>query len=311
MIDYDAMFPWVNEAEFGQQNALRAINISDLSNAMHGELDLSGVTPAENVVANVADNIIPIVSAHPETTFVFFIPPYPVIHWSTKLSGNINQELINTKYIWEQMNNYDNTQFHMLQFMDNTTNLFLYKDSLHYNYRMGEDVPAALKSMKYIVNSDNAEDMFDRFYHYVEDFDYSIYTGEKYPFQSTTDFSQYISEISDERYIKLLLGSGSVGTLNDEEEAILYANNLLPDDYSRGDFFYVSDKEAYNSFDIEYNYETDDAKASVLVDKIDYVPEYMGITESKMLVIVVIDSETGRVVDVAGLRESTRDLIKY
>ena len=44
---------------------------------------------------------------------------------------------------------------------------------------------------------------------------------------------------------------------------------------------------------------------SCMCDGIEYI------AEPKLLMIIAIDANTGRVVDVAGLRDDTRELVKY
>ena len=260
------------------------------------------------VEENLNNNIIPLVKEHPKTQFVFFVPPYPVIFWN--IHGYLDEkkmdEQINTFIqFYNRIKEYDNAEFHLLPIMEETGNLYMYKDSWHYNRRLGNEVPKALVSNKYIVTDNYA--VFDEFCKYIFEYDYRIYTSEIYSFQNETGFDSYLEMIMDDRFAKIVLISPEIGDLSINEINALKKYGLVDNEYLIGNYYNIVNEEGVDLSGLRYCFETKETgeKASVTIDDIEYnaVP--------KLCTIVVIDKETKKVVDVAGLRDDTRTFEKY
>lgn len=313
IVEYDDIFIRDDDKEYSQRATVSLCNElsdpEDISMKMsYEELDVD-----DNVIENVEHNILPVVRDNPDTRFIFFIPPYPIVQWNGR-SEQVNAIICNYNYVYERLSEYSNTELHFLQLMDETDNLYLYKDTFHYNKWMGRKVPNALTSGRYKITEDRKEDLYNEFFGYASTADFSIYSGEEYPFQNCTDLESYLNEIKDDRFIKIAMLSNCGTELTEDEINILKSFEYIPQSYEIGPFISIidSDKKMYGSEACincqildSFMYADDDTKAEIVIDAIDYV------TESHRLIILVYDEEAERVADVAGLRDDTRELKKY
>jgi len=300
-IDYDAMYTDMENDLFSQQTALsywekpKFISRNNIEN-------IDELSPSENVVKNMEYNILPIVKENSDTKFIFFIPPYPIIRWGVYLDGGMPQLLADLKYISDSLDEYENSEFHMLPLMDGTDNMYLYKDTYHYNPVIGDKVSKALVSKDYLVTSENVTSVLRKLDEYATDYDYSIFTGEKYPFQNITGFESYLDSISSLDYTEVIYLKDNC--LEDAEIDLLKQMAMLPDEYSNGEYFAVLHP-------ICGGFEKADAEGIILNDSYIYVNDINYTPEEKNFWIVIYDSESGRVVDVAGFRDDTREFVKY
>jgi hypothetical protein len=83
---------------------------------------------------NMEQNVVSLAREHPETTFLYFFPPYSMAYWGgIKSEGNLECMLEYKKAAVEQMLECDNIHiFSFTLFTDVTSNLELYRDPAHY-----------------------------------------------------------------------------------------------------------------------------------------------------------------------------------
>ena len=84
---------------------------------------------------NMSANVIELAGKHPETTFLYFFPPYSMAYFGgVKEEGNLEKELLFKEKAIDMMLEYDN--IHIYSFtdaLDITTDLNRYRDVAHYD----------------------------------------------------------------------------------------------------------------------------------------------------------------------------------
>ena len=117
--------------QFSKENALAGrTSFSDPSQT-------NAVTEEETrmVSENITSNVLDVASQHPETTFLYFFPPYSMVYFGgLKEDGDLEKELEYKKQAIEMMLEYDN--IHIYSFTtetDITADLDRYRDQAHYD----------------------------------------------------------------------------------------------------------------------------------------------------------------------------------
>ncbi len=322
-INFDTAYNW------GETNRNRYSKVTVLSE-MKTPIGSENQEPVaakidENYIANIQENIIPLVKQHPETQFIFFVPPYPIVYWySSYIAGTLQTVVANLDYTMTELLQYDNVQlFFYPNMTENTTNLYQYMDLMHYSPQVATKIADDITTYKnYQVTLDNKDTVLHDFQRTVECFDYSIYTDESGICQSIENFYEYVHSVNSDRYLISLVINPSDGELKKSEIELLQEQGLLPDKFR-------SDQYAVQIFDNGVPVYTDVGAEPIVVSK-EYLDLQFDISNAygefhtsikingteycpvgKMLNIVVYDKELGRVIDSSGLREDTRELVKY
>lgn len=84
--------------------------------------------------ANLETHVLPFISAHPETQFDFFFPPYSAAEWSSMQSkGTLESMLALRGLCYDVLSAYENVTVHDFAAREDwVLNLNNYKDTLHY-----------------------------------------------------------------------------------------------------------------------------------------------------------------------------------
>ena len=133
------------------------------------------------VSANVAQNVVSLAKEHPETTFIYFFPPYSMAYWGVeKEEGNLNRRLQFVKLATEQMLECDN--IHIYNFClaeDITGNLDNYKDVAHYSPEINDYVIKELAreelsggTGEFRITTENYEEYFEEVSEFLNTYDY-------------------------------------------------------------------------------------------------------------------------------------------
>lgn len=89
----------------------------------------------EMLDANIEQNVVALARKHPETTFLYFFPPYSMVYWGNlREEGSLDAMLAYKEAAIKQMLECDN--IHIYSFTthtDITTDLSKYRDQAHYN----------------------------------------------------------------------------------------------------------------------------------------------------------------------------------
>lgn len=112
------------------------------------------------------DLIVSMVEAHPETRFIFFLPPYSMLWWdSVNRSGQLNEYLYAREQVMERLVPFENVNIYDFQGEEEIVlNLNNYMDPVHFsaavNHFMAEE--AADADSAYRVTQENKEEMLRR-----------------------------------------------------------------------------------------------------------------------------------------------------
>lgn len=89
-------------------------------------------------------NITALVEAHPETEFVFFMPPFSVLYWDRELrNGTFEATMDATEYAMSVLLEYSNVRLYYYQAEEEViTDLDHYKDYSHYGHWINDTITA-------------------------------------------------------------------------------------------------------------------------------------------------------------------------
>ena len=133
------------------------------------------------LIGNVQQNIVALAKEHPETTFLYFFPPYSLAYWGgLKESGELGKYMSFIRATTGLMLECDNIHVYSFDLeTDITENLDNYRDAGHYSPEINTwilDTIAAEEESKeqcHRLTHDNYEDHLQQFETYLESFDYS------------------------------------------------------------------------------------------------------------------------------------------
>lgn len=142
----------------------------------------------ETLRANIEQNVISLAKEHPETTFLYFYPPYSMVYWGgIREEGALTKNLAFMKEAAEMMAECEN--IHLYAFtgeLEVTTNLDIYRDAGHYNpdinARIIEEIAESEaggacyevnKSFATRITADNVEAYSDELSELFESYDYN------------------------------------------------------------------------------------------------------------------------------------------
>jgi len=103
------------------------------------------------------------ITAHPETEFKIFIPPYSMIWWDNIYrTGETESYLYNMEYAMEQLLAYDNVELYFfLNDREIVTNLDNYMDLLHFSQDINEYIYHCLAAGSHRVTEENYKEITD------------------------------------------------------------------------------------------------------------------------------------------------------
>lgn len=142
----------------------------------------------ERLYDNLEQNVIAVAKAHPETTFICFLPPYSMAYWGgIKEDGELSKNLIYIRLAAKELTQCEN--IHLYAFtgeLDITTNLEIYRDTGHYDpsvnsrilreiaaYEKGESLPEAGESFATRLYPENVDRYCDDLTTLLKTYDYN------------------------------------------------------------------------------------------------------------------------------------------
>ncbi len=132
---------------------------------------------------NVEQNVVSLARQHPETTFIYFFPPYSMAYWGgVRQEGNLERyvELVHKASL--QMLECDNIHVYCFGFQEDvTSDLDNYRDVAHYSAEINDliedEIAAAEKGAadewRLRITKENVEDYFEDLLEYLENYDYN------------------------------------------------------------------------------------------------------------------------------------------
>lgn len=149
----DDMYAWGDACTFNEEEVLQFVDF---------EQEPVQMKPynfnEENAIANLEQNLISIISAHPETEFLIFYPPYSVMEWYTMyLNGNLDFVLYLKELCTEYLLELENVKIYDFTAREEwVCNLNNYKDCSHYSPEISSAIVEAL------ANGENrADEIYD------------------------------------------------------------------------------------------------------------------------------------------------------
>ena len=120
----------------------------------------SNSTLPEKVDANLC-NMEALILAHPETQFVFFMPPFSVLYWDAEIrNGTFESTMDGVEYALKYLLEYENVQIYFYQGdEDIITNLNNYKDYSHYGPWINNLITQYISEGRNQVTKDNVEQL--------------------------------------------------------------------------------------------------------------------------------------------------------
>lgn len=128
-----------------------------------------------NTEANLVENILPVIEAHPETEFIFFTPPYSMLYWYRRMgTGDAVASLESMRKMIGTCLMYDNVKIYGFSWDESiTTHLENYKDSGHFSPEIHTGILNRMYYDEDRVTTENYNQLIDDFIERVETFDYT------------------------------------------------------------------------------------------------------------------------------------------
>lgn len=130
----------------------------------------------ELLVSNVKNNILEPVKKHPETTFLFYIPPYPTVWWFLRCQeGNLKKYYEAQRYLYETIGNYKNVKIYCYSNeIDLVSNWNNYVDEIHYNDTINDQILEWISKDYRLLTNENYNALLDNQYEIYSHFDYEL-----------------------------------------------------------------------------------------------------------------------------------------
>ena len=141
---------------------------SDIEKVPFGDADKNALT--ENVKANIID----LAKAHPETTFIYFIPPYNVNWWLGLVKeGKVDFTCDEIRYTMELLLECENIKLYCFAGRtDVTTDLDNYIDGYHYVNAIHSMILKWIKDDEDLINKDNYENYVEKLRVFYNNYEY-------------------------------------------------------------------------------------------------------------------------------------------
>ena len=127
----------------------------------------------EKVDANLA-NIFSLTDANPETSFVFFFPPFSVLYWDRELrQGTFDSTMDSLEYAMERLLTRDNVSVFFFQnFEEIITDLDNYKDYSHYGSWINDKLTEYISAGTGQVTADSYREEVESLRSFVKNYDF-------------------------------------------------------------------------------------------------------------------------------------------
>ena len=97
---------------------------------------------------NLRTHLLPFIDAHPETQFDIFFPPYSAAEWSSMESKGTLEAMLTLRGVcYDMLCGYDNVTIHDFSAREEwVTDIYNYKDTLHYGQWINDAITEAIAS---------------------------------------------------------------------------------------------------------------------------------------------------------------------
>lgn len=155
LADYDEgdSFNWAKYKEFGTLH---------YSPTLEKQPDKTKEDYSENIEFNI-EQLENLIKIHPETKFVFIVPPYSALWWyEAYMCGDLEQDFYALDYAFEKLCPYENVEIHYFQNMEEiVSDLTLFMDTIHYHPDVNKNLVELIPGNQYKITLENKNDILD------------------------------------------------------------------------------------------------------------------------------------------------------
>ena len=164
---------------FSKEAVLNGIINVDYSDEVHAPTEEETLMLKENI----EQNVVSLARENPDTTFIYFFPPYSMAYWGvTGLEGNLDKMVYYVQMAVEQMLECDNIHIYNFSLEDSiTTDLDNYRDVAHYSPAINDLIINRIADCEFEgaddrgcqrLTKDNTEEYFKELSEYLKGYDY-------------------------------------------------------------------------------------------------------------------------------------------
>lgn len=134
------------------------------------------------VEANLSQNIIPYIEAHPDTTFHIFYPPYSILYWYDAIrQQELDAVIEKYRYMTNRLLEYDNVKVYFFQNQEEIIcNLNNYADYTHYHGSICNYMVQCFANGQRLVTEDALEEELSVLRDLTENYDYEAIWDDWY-----------------------------------------------------------------------------------------------------------------------------------
>ncbi len=210
---------------------------------------------------SVLENVI---SKNPNIKFYLFIPPRNILYLQLLAENNQLDSYINAnKIIYETLSVYDNVNLSFFQNnVDIIGNLYNYCDYIHFSSYVSDIIVTDIFNGQKRLNDGNYISELESLKKIYNDFDYTVFSSECFPFKDEVNIKKYVDMVRD--YIVIVNCSKNF-VPNTEAATVLEQLGIKGSDYHDMNKVYLNGKE-YSPEKFNCKIENN----SIFIDKIDY-----------------------------------------
>lgn len=149
----DTMYAWGDLYEYGRDAVFRTVSLTP----GHVEQEPPQEDPqlSQQSRLNVEYDILPYLREHPDTEFIFFFPPYSLMHWHTLYAaGTLGYHLSQKEALVRELLAFDNARVYDFQAeLSWITDLSNYIDQRHYGPWINDAIAEAVAEDRFRVTS--------------------------------------------------------------------------------------------------------------------------------------------------------------
>lgn len=173
---FDDYVRWNEKYEFGRDQVLRGDTGAgrDYANTPYDKTPLSD-EDISRIHAVIDRNLLPIVEAHPETTFYFFVPPYSIYNWEgLRKNGAVQRRADIERTIFEAFFPYENVRLYSFyEEYDMVCDMNNYKDLEHYSGEINSRILQWMAADEHRITPENYEDYLKNIVDFYGSYDYT------------------------------------------------------------------------------------------------------------------------------------------
>ncbi|SYX86450.1 hypothetical protein [Paenibacillus alvei] len=167
--DLDTLYNWNKSYKFGEEYVRESYRPESI------KIERRDPALKQNYEENIEENIIPLIEDNPNVKFVFFYSPYSVVqfrHWYEIDPLIISDIKEGKRNIFLKLSKYKNVQLYDFSAnKDITSNLSVYKDTIHYSEEINKLIIESIKKQSYLVTPHNIESTESELFKQILDFD--------------------------------------------------------------------------------------------------------------------------------------------